>query len=47
MLAQLEEKFMATDLRMNKIRNEFDMASLNRFIGTKAEQTFVDSNFQL
>ena len=34
---KLEEKFIIQDARMNKIRNEFDMTTLNSFISTKAD----------
>ena len=34
---RLEEKFIVQDARMNKIRNEFDMTTLNSFISTKAD----------
>ena len=43
---RLEEKFIVQDARMNKIRNEFDMTTLNSFISTKADQNTVNTSFQ-
>ena len=46
LMIKLEEKFETQDLRMNKIRNEFDMNSLSKFIGGKADQKAVTTSFK-
>ena len=43
---RLEEKFVTQDVRLNKIRAEFDMGVLNKFISSKADQVAVDLSYQ-
>ena len=45
LLIRLEDKFITQDKRMNKIRNEFDMSSLNKIIDAKANMESVNISF--
>ena len=44
---KMEEKFIQQDQRMNKIRHEFDMATLNKFISSKADEMSMAASFQV
>ena len=44
-IIKIEEKFVIYDKRINKMRNEFDMSSLNKIIALKASVELVDTNF--